>query len=116
MTGKNMKLNRFYLSDKTVAEINSIVDELESMSLLNYEPLRNAKGSYALNAEIVTDGDGTIYDYRVFDPYHRLEGDPYRNFDGWSHWQLSYEDNNGYDIAEILEDFVGETQDEISKV
>lgn len=114
MTGKNMKLEKFYLCDKTVAEINSIVDELESMSLLNYEPLRNVKGSSSLNAEIVVDGDGTIYDYQVFDPYHELkDGDPYRTFDGWTYWQAAYEDNNGHDIDEIFEDFGGETQDEI---
>lgn len=114
MTGNHMKLQKFYLCDKTVAEINKIVDEIESISLLNYEPLRNVRGSSSLNAEIVTDNDGVIYDYRVFDPYHELEdGDPYRTFDGWTYWQAAYEDNNGHDIDEIFDDFGGETQDEI---
>ena len=116
-----MKLNRFYLSDKTVAEINEIVDNLHSVTEgtgVCYDKLREVAGYPdrigSINAEIVTDGDGNIYDIRIFDPYNQVgTNTSFRNFDGWTYWEMAYEDNNGNTIDEIFEDFGGETQDEI---
>lgn len=67
-----------------------------------------------VNAEVVTDEDGTLYDIRVFDPYNQVhprkdddglitDQAVYIGPDGWSHWLFYYEDLDGNDVDTILE-------------
>lgn len=64
-----------------------------------------------VNAEVVTDEDGTLYDVRVFDPFQTVKDNVYIGADGWSYWLLDYTDPAGNDVDEIIENYDGETQD-----
>lgn len=63
-----------------------------------------------LDAEVVTDEDGTLYDYRIFDPQHKLGGGIYTNFSGWTDWRNQYQDNEGNDIDTIFDEYGGVPQ------
>lgn len=72
--------------------------------------------SNEVKVEVVLDEDGTLYDLRVFDPYHFIyaKGNipAYIGPDGWSCWLYDYHDPAGHDVDEILEDYDGVPQDD----
>lgn len=65
-----------------------------------------------VNVEVVIDEDGTLYDFRVFDPFQLVDKELYVYADGWSNWLLEYRDNAGHDVDEILDEFDGVPQDD----
>ena len=65
-----------------------------------------------VNVEVVVDEDGTLYDFRVFDPFQLVDKELYVYADGWSNWLLEYSDNAGHDVDEILDEFDGVPQDD----
>lgn len=86
----------------------SIINELCE----NFNPAYFAGDDLSnVNAEVVTDKDGTLYDVRVFDPFHNVEDNVYIGSDGWSDWLLAYTDPAGNDVDEIIENYDGVTQD-----
>lgn len=64
-----------------------------------------------INAEVVTDEGGILYDVRVFDPFQTVKDNVYIGPDGWSDWLLAYTDPEGNDVDEIIENFDGKTQE-----
>lgn len=52
----------------------------------NYAP-------YGIDAVAVYDGEGTLLDIRLFDPYHKVADGIYTNFNGDTNWLLEYCDN-----------------------
>lgn len=90
----------------------------------NFNPayLTGKYSTNVVNAEVVTDEEGTLYDMRVFDPFNhvqpRRDDDRmmtdmavYIGFDGWSDWLFDYTDPAGNDVDEIFEEYDGETQE-----
>lgn len=104
-----MKLVRKYLSEienkNEVATGDSGENELQAII-----SLWDTVSDSILDAELVTDEDGTLYDYRIFDPQHRLGGGIYTNFDGWSEWRNQYQDNEGNGIDTIFNEYDGVPQ------
>lgn len=92
-----LSIHNFYELSKEHQK--SIISELGE----NFDPAYFAGDDLNnVNAEVVTDEDGTLYDIRVFDPFHKVEGDTYIGSDGWSYWLLAYTDPEGNDIDTIL--------------
>lgn len=112
-----MKLKKIYLSEienkneAASGSFNLATGDFGESELEAIVKLWETVSDSILDAEIVTDEDGTLYDYRIFDPYHKLGGGIYTNFDGWSHWRNQYQDNEGNDIDAIFDNYNGETQD-----
>lgn len=100
-----LSIHNFF--DLSKEQQKSIISELGE----NFDPAYFAGDDLNnVNAEVVTDEDGTLYDVRVFDPFHNVEGDTYIGPDGWSNWLLDYTDPAGNDVDEIIENYDGETQ------
>lgn len=96
----------------TEEEQKSIIAEFGETYNPAYLTGEYSKG--VVNAEVVTDEDGTLYDIRVFDPYNQVhprkdddglitDQAVYIGPDGWSHWLFCYEDLDGNDVDTILE-------------
>lgn len=104
----------------TEEEQKSIIAEFGETYNPAYLTGEYSKG--VVNAEVVTDEDGTLYDIRVFDPYNQVhprkdddgmmtDQAVYIGWDGWSDWLFDYTDPAGNDVDEIIENYDGETQD-----
>lgn len=112
-----MKLKKSYLSEienkneAASGSFNLATGDFGESELEAIVKLWETVSDSILDAEIVTDEDGTLYDYRIFDPYHKLGGGIYTNFDGWSHWQMAYEDLAGNDVDTIFDEYDGYPQE-----
>ena len=88
----------------------------------NPEYLNDTYSHDLVNAEVVTDGDGTFYDMRVFDPFEKVHPRIDENFpdcpwlidedisigpDGWSDWLFDYRDVESHGIDAIFEYYNG---------
>lgn len=97
------KLTKFYFDElpkeqqRRVTE--SFLDNGGSEDYLNGKFSREE-----VNVEVVIDEDGTLYDFRVFDPFQLVDKELYVYADGWSNWLLEYRDPAGNDIDTILQD------------
>ena len=111
-----LSLHNFY--DLPKGQHESIRNEFNE----NYNPayLDRWYSHKKVDAEVVLDEDGKLYDIRVFDPFGLVkprwdEGiidDHGVNIgaDGWSDWLLAYTDPEGNDVDSIIENYNGEPQ------
>lgn len=97
------KLTAYYFDELTKEQQRrvkeSFLDNGGSEDYLNGKFSRDE-----VNVEVVVDEDGTLYDFRVFDPFQLVDKELYVYADGWSNWLLEYIDPAGNDIDTILED------------
>lgn len=104
-----MKLVKKLLSK---IDVNARQEAIYSGSDANLESVVKAWGKYSdsvVDAEIVTDEDNALYDYRIFDPQH-VSGSLYTNFDGWTQWLCQYEDSQNNTIDLIFDEYGGVPQ------
>ena len=106
-----MKLTSYSFNELTEEQQNRIMDSLCENGV-NEDYLNDKFSRDEVNVEIVVDEDGTLYDFRVFDPFQLVDKGLYVYADGWSNWLFEYRDNAGNDIDEILEDYDGEIQED----
>lgn len=107
---EKLSIHNFYdLSKKQQEDIIAEFGETYNPAYLTGE---YSKG--IVNAEVVTDEDGTVCDVRVFDPFNHVH--PRKDDDGlmtdlavyigpygWSDWLYQYQDFDGNDTDTILE-------------
>ena len=110
------KLTVYQFSELTKEQQKSVADRLGAVLGAGYTPdYLTEFPRNEVNVEVVLDEDGTLYDFRVFDPYHFIYADgktpAYIGPDGWSKWLYEYRDPAGHDVDEILEDYDGVPQD-----
>ncbi len=104
------KLTVYQFSELTKEQQKSVITKLGAEIGAGYTPdcLTGKFPSSEVNVEVVLDEDGTIYDIRVFDPFHFINTGGhiplYIGPDGWSGWLLDYHDPAGNDINTILQD------------
>jgi predicted metal-dependent peptidase len=108
------KLIKKFFSELPKGQQKSIIEDFQQS--FNPEYLTGRYSNNIVDAEIVVDENGCLYDIRVFDPYHKVshqEGKSaiYINFDGWSGWLYDYRDPAGHDIDEIFDEYDGEVQE-----
>ena len=111
------KLTVYQFNELTKEQQKSIVARLGAALGVGLTPdYLTGFPSNEVKVEVVLDEDGTLYDLRVFDPYHFIypsENIPaYIGPDGWSCWLYDYHDPAGHDVDEILDEFDGVTQDD----
>ena len=107
------KLTVYQFSELTKEQQKSVASRLGAVLGAGYTPdyLTEECSSSVVNIEVVLDEDGTLYDFRVFDPFQLVDKELYVYADGWSNWLLDYRDNAGHDVGEILDEFDGVPQD-----
>ena len=104
------KLTVYQISELTKEQQKSVITKLGAETGAGYTPdyLTGEFPCSEVNVEVVLDEDGTIYDIRVFDPFHIINTGGhipiYIGPDGWSGWLLDYHDPEGNDINTILQD------------
>lgn len=104
------KLIKKYFSELPKGQQKSIIKDFQKW--YNPDYLTGIYSNNIVDAEIVVDENGCLYDIRVFDPYHKVsQSDIYINFDGWSGWLYDYRDPAGHDMDTILEEYDGEVQE-----
>ena len=108
-----MKITSYFFDDLTEEQRIKVITQAEE-NLVDIDYLQDVTTALG-NAEIVVDEDFLLYDVKIFDPYHTVQGEGniplYINADGWSNWLLEYRDNAGNDVETILRDYDGELQD-----
>ena len=105
-----MKLTSYYFNELTEEQQTSLMNDFQENGG-NADYLNGKFSREEVNAEVVIDEDGTLYDIRVFDPLHLVDKKLYVYADGWSNWLYEYTDPAGHDIDEILNNYDGEIQD-----
>lgn len=103
-----MKLKKIYLSNLSESERKDMCEEYEDLATVN--KLWNNYSTDVIDAEIAVAEDGTVYDYRIFDPHHYCGNAAYINFEGWSNWLCEYRDLQGNNIDAIFDEYDGELQ------
>lgn len=106
-----MKLTRYYFNELTEEQQTSLMNDFQENGG-NADYLNGKFSREEVNVEVVVDEDGTLYDFRVFDPFQLVDKKLYVYADGWSNWLLEYRDNAGNDVDEILDEFDGVPQDD----
>lgn len=104
-----MSLIKKLLSEMDENARQQVIDSDGSTTLENVVKAWEKYSDSIVDAEVVTDEDNTLYDYRVFDPQH-VSGSLYTNFDGWTHWLCQYEDNEHNTIDIIFDEYDGVPQ------
>lgn len=107
-----MRLIRKHFSELPKGQQKSII---EGFSLYYNADYLTGKYHNNIDAEVVVDENGILYDIRVYDPFNivpQLEctSHVYINPDGWSNWLYGYCDPAGNDVDEILDEYNGEVQ------
>ena len=106
-----MKLTRYYFNELTEEQQTSLMNDFQENGG-NADYLNGKFSREEVNVEVVVDEDGTLYDFRVFDPFQLVDKKLYVYADGWSNWLLEYRDNAGNDVDEILDEFDGVPHDD----
>ena len=106
-----MKLTRYYFNELTEEQQTSLMNDFQENGG-NADYLNGKFSREYVNVAVVVDEDGTLYDFRVFDPFQLVDKKLYVYADGWSNWLLEYRDNAGNDVDEILDEFDGVPQDD----
>ena len=106
-----MRLTRYYFNELTEEQQTSLMNDFQENGG-NADYLNGKFSREEVNVEVVVDEDGTLYDFRVFDPFQLVDKKLYVYADGWSNWLLEYRDNAGNDVDEILDEFDGVPQDD----
>ena len=105
-----MKVEKQNFYDLQKALQKSIIKDFERNGF-NPAYLTGEYSQEEVNAEVVIDEYGTLYDIQIFDPFHIVDSDIYTNADGWSDWLYGYMDPAGNDIDEIFADYDGVPQE-----
>lgn len=106
------KLTVYNFDELTKEQQRRIMNDFSSKTGLNTDYLNVNFPREEVNAEVAVDEDGTIYDIRVFDPFHLVDNELYVYSDGWSDWLYEYRDPAGNDVDDILEVYDGVLQDD----
>ncbi|MCH3980483.1 MAG: hypothetical protein LKE41_00920 [Prevotella sp.] len=102
-----MKLTSYNYDELNKEQQDKIMNDFQENGG-NSDYLNGKFSCEEVNAEVVVDEDGTLYDIRVFDPYQLVKNEGstplYIGPDGWSNWLYEYCDPAGNDIDTILQD------------